>query len=569
MRRCLPAALLAAAVAVWLIDWSWLAILAGPRTLNSAYMQSGHIGAFINLYLRSLLFALLASATVGLWLHGPKIKRPMFWAVVLMALVYTALMAWLTYHRYLAFHSYHDMTANLEAVWNIFKTGLPYSTAEGSLYELPFMNWFGIHFTPIIYLFALLAFPFRFPESVFVWQALLLGSGAVAVYLLAKDALEDEFSALAFAAAYLLYPTLQYTNIYEFEFFRFVTPLLLWAFYFINKKDLWLTLLFLALALLTREDTAPVILVLGLYLFFARKEKRLGTIVASVALVYGFAAQLIFRPFFSQGTDFVIKNVYAAFGQTPFQVLVYFLSHPLTALGLMLSPLKIMNIALLLLPLGFLSLGAPGLLLVALSGMLIPLLAPGIAQANIFLHKFAAAIPFLFIAAIYGQKWLVARGRTFNWPVYLLVAALLSGFFFGPSPLSRQFWDRSYRLADFRTHNFHYTNYLVTAHDAVAYQALAIIPQSAVVSAEHFFLPHLFDRKKLYTFPVVGRDVEYVLIDRRHPSKKPEFNPGSKSSSLAEKFRADPAAVYAKLERDRNFTRIFKRDGIELFRREE
>lgn len=570
MKKAVILICLAVGLVSVLVDWSWLVGLVGRQSLLSIYMKGENLGLYVNLYLKSIVLVLAAAVAGGSFIKEPQLRRSVFWWVVTGSVFYTVVMGLMSYQRYLAFHSYHDMTANLEALTNIFRTGLPLSTAEGSLYELPVMNWFGIHFTPIIYIFALLILPFPMPAGIFVVQALLLGSGALAVYLLAKDVLKEEFPALIFAAAYLLYPTLQYTNLYEFEFFRFVTPLLLWAFLFINRRQLWWSLFFLLLALMTREDTAPVILVLGAYLFFIRKERGLGGLVGLTAVVYGLAAQLWLRPYFcGAGTDFVIKNVYAAYGQTPLQVLVYFATHPLIVLFLIFSPLKMMNVLLLLLPLGLFSLASPWLLLVAFAGMLIPLLAPGIAQANIFLHKFAAAIPFLFIAAIYGYRNLKSYFTGFSLAWFLLICAVLSSLFFGPAPWSLQFWLSGYRLADFRTHSFHYSYYQSGEHEKLARQALALIPASAVVSAEHFFLPHLFNRKKLYTYPVVGRDVEYVLIDRRHPNKRPEFNPGSKSSRLAFEFTADPGRFFERLARDRGFVRIYDRDGIELFRREE
>lgn len=58
-----------------------------------------------------------------------------------------------------------------------------------------------------------------------------------------------------------------------------------------------------------------------------------------------------------------------------------------------------------------------------------------------------------------------------------------------------QFWSRDYKLAPYKAHNFHCAQYIPTEHRKKAFQFLPLIPDDAMVSAGHFFLPYLYKKK--------------------------------------------------------------------------
>jgi hypothetical protein len=164
-----------------ILDWSWLFEVTGRNIFNTVYMKMDNLGRYLNLYIKGSATVFILAVVSALAVHGTSaikklksLKIPAEYILAAMVLIYVAVFSLMSYLKFSAFHAYHDMAANLEALFNIYRTGLPLSTAEGSLYELPVMNWFGIHFTPIIYLFALVAFPFRFPGGIFVLQSLFL-----------------------------------------------------------------------------------------------------------------------------------------------------------------------------------------------------------------------------------------------------------------------------------------------------------------------------------------------------------------------------------------------------------
>ncbi len=83
--------------------------------------------------------------------------------------------------------------------------------------------------------------------GLFIWSYLQL-------YWLAKDKLDSNFLAISLCIGYLLYPALQFANLYEFHPVNIATPLLLFVFYFFTKGFYTRYFIFLVLALLCRED---------------------------------------------------------------------------------------------------------------------------------------------------------------------------------------------------------------------------------------------------------------------------------------------------------------------------
>ena len=62
---------------------------------------------------------------------------------------------------------------------------------------------------------------------------------------------------------------------------------------------------------------------------------------------------------------------------------------------------------------------------------------------------------------------------------------------------------------------------VVGAHAAVAERALRVIPDDAAVSATNTLGAHLSERRRIFSFPVLG-EAEWVAVDRTRPSYRDE-----------------------------------------------
>ena len=96
----------------------------------------------------------------------------------------------------------------------------------------------GAHFDPLVAAFAPLWWLWPDPSLLLVVQACAVATGAVPVYLLGRRHLASDWAAAGFALAYLLHPATQWLVLDDFHPVALATPLLLWAFWFLDGERL-------------------------------------------------------------------------------------------------------------------------------------------------------------------------------------------------------------------------------------------------------------------------------------------------------------------------------------------
>jgi uncharacterized membrane protein len=282
------------------------------------------------------------------------------------------------------------------------------------------MPWLGDHASLILFLVAPLYALHRDPTTLLILQTLALATGAFAVHRLALAAIGRRLDAIVFAALYLLYPALGYTNVFEFHPETLATAPLLFAFAFAREGRPRATLIAVGIALLAREDVALAVLGLAGYLALARSPGWRSLALklcaaAALSLIVSFA---VLRPMFNAGGA-EYGRVYAQWGDTTGAALVTMLTHPHKALAFLVwvpgdpahTVAKLQFWLHLLLPLAFLPLLAPATLVAALPVLLEHLLAWRPAQHTIVYQYTALLTPVFMVAAVNGCARLRARGR--------------------------------------------------------------------------------------------------------------------------------------------------------------
>ncbi len=445
-------------------------------------------------------------------------------------------------------------------------------------------NYLALHFVPLIYVLALPLYVIKnYPVYLIVLQTLILTSSVIPLYLFSRDAFNNKKIGYLFAASMLFFPAIQYINLYDFEFLRISIPLLLFSFYFIHKRKATVYFVFFILSVLVREEVALTTFLLGFYIFFVLKEKKIGLITSAVSISYFFLVTKVAMPYFAGNSTTINHHLafgnFSYMGNSPSQIIVYIISHPLAIASNLLNKIKIANFLMYVLPLCFASFFSPAVLFIATANLLLNFLSVSISHYSYILYYLSPSIPFLFLSAIQGVKnirdrWLpflkdkhVFPGKfdndkfTYALVSCIFVACVSSNIFFGPSFLSIQFWNHGYKLAPYKTHNFHYSQYIPTEHHTKAFSFLPLIPNDAIVSAEHFFLPYLYGKKALMNFPIY-EGADYVLIDKTHPIKF-----GTIGVDPIE-ARKNPQQFYDLVEKDtKNWELIKEDDGVFLFKK--
>ena len=396
-----------------------------------------------------------------------------------------------------------DLGNMTQAVW---------STANGDVLSVTDVHGeqisrLGSHFDPILALFAPLWWLWPSPELLLVVQAGAVAAGALPVFWLARAYLDSERPAAALALAYLLYPPVQWLTASDFHPVALACPLLLFAWWFLDRRRLLPFALCAAAAMATKEHVGLVVAAMGVWYAVRYRAPRPGAAVAVTAGVAAMLAALVVVPHFAPSGTSAFESRYDAPSLD---------GRDLSYLGA------------LLLPLGLLPLAAPLALLPALPELGLNMLSSTITQTSVKTHYAATAIPALLAAAVYGVARIGERAA------YIVALAAFVGMLL-LGPVGR-------------------VDVSAGAHDAAARRALAVVPDGAPVSATNALGAHLSERRRIFSFPVL-REAEWVAVDTTRltylDSLKPE--------------RARPAL--AALRRDPAWRLVFSEDGVLVFRR--
>ena len=417
---------------------------------------------------------------------------------------FTVLFGALAVLRHRAFGSGRFDLGNMtQAVW---------STANGDFLSVTDVHGdqisrLGSHFDPILALLAPLWWVWPSPELLLVVQAGAVAAGALPVFWLARAHLDSERAAAALALAYLLYPPVQWLTASDFHPVSLATSLLLFAWWFLDERQLLPFALFAAAALATKEHVGLTIAAMGVWYGIRYREPRTGAVIAIAAGSVALLATLVVVPHFAPAGVSAFERRYDAPA---------------------LDGRDLSYLAALFLPLGLLPLAAPLALLPALPELGLNLLSSTITQTSVKTHYAATAVPALLAATVYGVARIGDRAG------YVAALAALAGAI-ALGPVGRIDIDAG-------------------PHDAAARRALAVVPEGAPVSATNALGAHLSDRRRIFSFPIL-RDAKWVAVDSTRLTYLDSLRPG----------RARPAL--AALRRDPDWRLVFAEDGILVFRK--
>ena len=445
-------------------------------------------------------------------------------------------------HR--AFWSGRFDVGNLaQAVW---------STAHGDVLSVTGLTGrqisrLGAHFDPIVVAFAPLWWLWPDASLLLVSQAVAVATGAVPVYLLGKRHLGSEWAAAGFALAYLLHPATQWLVLDDFHPVALATPLLLWAFWFLDGDRLLPFAVTAGLACLTKEQIGLVVAAMGLWYALRPAHRVAGAAIAAAGTAVSIVAVSVVVPHFAPGGGSPFEGRYAAVGGSPAGIVETALTDPwavVSAAGTGRDGAYLLD---LLLPLLGLPLLAPLAALTAAPELLLNLLSDTRTQTSIHFHYTAGALPGLMVAAILGAARLRRRYAWAKRPEgrVVVVAALAGGILLGPLPVWR-FVPGASELGA-REH-------IVTGRAEAAARAVALIPPDAPVSATNTLGAHLSERHRVFSFPVLG-EAQWIAVDR--------FRGSYRDDNIApQRFRR----ALAELRASGRFETVFDEDNILVLR---
>ncbi|MDD2208248.1 MAG: DUF2079 domain-containing protein [Bacilli bacterium] len=218
-------------------------------------------------------------------------NKLLFVLICLGFVICTTLVAILTIYRYKSFGaSTYDLGIFAQMFEYLATTLKPLTTLERD----GLLSHFAVHFSPIYYFLLPGYYLFRSPEYLLVMQSIFIFAGVFPIYLLCKHKKINNFYTLLICLIYLTYPALTAGAFFDFHENKFLTVLILWMLYFLEKKKDVPMFIFMVLVLMVKEDSALYIMFIGLYKLFSEKKiKNGGKIFFSGILYFLFAILII------------------------------------------------------------------------------------------------------------------------------------------------------------------------------------------------------------------------------------------------------------------------------------
>jgi uncharacterized membrane protein len=406
----------------------------------------------------------------------------------------------------------------------------------------------GVHFEPILAVFAPLWLIWPSADMLLTVQAIVLALGALPVFWLARKHLSSDRAGLGFALAYLVYPPVQWLGVDEFHPGALGCTFLLFAFWYLDEDRLVAFAVFALLACSTREEMPLVVAGMGIWYALTRKKWRLGAGVAVAGLALTALIVTVVTPHFRHGAPLSFYGRYKDVGGSPSEAARIVFTHPIRVLQIVFDHRGLRYLAQLFLPLAGICFLAPLALIPALPVLAINLLSSEHGQTSIHFHYTAGEIPALVVATVLGAAWLARKwGRfTVSAAGVVLAAVLIGNYVLGPLPMWRHVPGGQTLGADRSD---------VHRHDHFADQGLALIPKNAVVSATNSLGAHLSARKRFLSYPFLG-NATWVAYDGKHPSFADRLVTPAQASGTLRRLRRSP-----------DWRLVYDQDQIYVFRR--
>ncbi|HSM01065.1 MAG TPA: DUF2079 domain-containing protein, partial [Acidimicrobiia bacterium] len=312
-------------------------------------------------------------------------------------------------------------------------------------------------------------------------QSVAIAAGAIPVFLYARRRLEREWVALALAVVYLLHPTVSGANLEHFHPEAFLPVFVGFVLYGALEGRWRLYWVFVVLTLLVKEDVALILVPIGLWVAL-RRDRRIGVATMVIGTAYTLIAFLVLIPLFNGGEG----TLYA--GRVPFGGPGGFLrtvfTDPGAVVGHLFSGRRPLYLVQLTFPFAWVFLRRPSIAATGLAVAAINLVSVHPQQHEIRHHYSAVIVAILAMGTAYA---LAAIERRRPWAVATLGAtALTASFLWSALPFS----------LDGGTFGRPEAPQAVAAREA-----LALIPDDAVVAADHALTAHLSRRELVYFVP--------------------------------------------------------------------
>lgn len=418
---------------------------------------------------------------------------------------YILYFSYITLGKYLNFYTGRFDLGNMDqTVWN---------TAHGRFFLLTDPNGvniisrLSIHADFILGLLSPFYLIWEDPRMLLLIQVVVLAYGGIFVYLFSKKITNNRFFSTTLSVSFFLNPLVQRQNLYDFHAITLATTFLLAAFYFLEKKKIFIFSIFLVLATLTKENVFLISSVFGFYIFIKyKKRSAIFFGILSLIMFYLMVSKII--PWYRGSAHFAL-SYFQEYGDSPLAILKTVVLSPQKIFFDTVSTANIVYLFRIFITTGFMSLLSPLYLVFAVPDLAINILSKNSNLKSIIFQYNATIIPFIYVATAFSAKRL-SQVRNINYRLmglYIIVFALISTYFYGVLPGAAH-----PSLEIFSDPN---------TESSRIFSILKTIPENAKVAATNNLGSQLSHRQFIYTIPMGVHDADYLAFLLNDPYAQP------------------------------------------------
>jgi uncharacterized membrane protein len=407
------------------------------------------------------------------------------------------------------------------------------------------VNWFGIHFNPVLLLFVPLYAIHPAAEWFVIAQAMALSIGAWPVFLLASRVFESERVGMHWAIVYLVNPFVLNAAASDFHPVTLAAPLIAAGLLAVERKEGALLALCCAGLLLIQEQFGLTVLGFGLVWWFRTRKSGLAIVLSALGLAHFYLVLGAIMPALSPtGTqlmmnkDFGQLSRYSWLGSSIAEMLNNLLWHPLAVFKIVVIEMGGARYLMLLLsPFLGLPILAPMFLLPGLGD-----LAANVLSANPMprwgaSYHSVTLVPTLIAAAIYGARRAAPWFRKYtSIPVSNLVVlvSLALAYVLGPLPLPG-------------TLNQWAPAQLIPWADPTADVVRAAVRDQSSISVQGNVGAHFSQRPQVYFYPRKVDEADAIVLRLESPTERLTPQVPAALGTLSHHLQMKPADYLASI----------------------
>lgn len=462
-------------------------------------------------------------------------------ALLLCVSLYISIFTYFLALKHYVFETYAwDLGSFSQALYASLKGKPFYQTVH--LFVLPDGDFFGIHFSPILFLLVPLYAVWTDPMALLFIKTAAVGLAALPLYGLAAKVIGSKKAALLISSLYLLYPPLHGANWFDFQPVSFLPLITFTMQYAYITQRRWLYITSILLGSMTTEYCAVVVALFILFNWLKsfRLCKDLKHVIretsskASLSLLLPIFIPIVllligvsvvnshyytpeFEEFIRAYSNWRVLGERVDFWSIP----LYIIQHPTRALEALLYDyhIKFLYIIILFGSLCFIPFYS------VYSLMLIPLMLPFLLSNYRAYYTIGAHYPFYIIPVIFTSLVYSSRNSLLNRKI--LAVMLLFTISLSPlSPMAYKFIEESGVL-------WYPPQLRMDEHINSLHKLISLVPENASILTQNHIFPHVSNRLNAYAIPLEDvyfhntlaaekyisnliNQSEYILIDLRN-----------------------------------------------------